>query len=85
MKRALIIAIVPVVVLLAVWTIPGSAQETKGGDAGTPPGGTAAEAEPQMQEITDAIALFRQRDAEAALKLLKKAVKKDPDSSAPRR
>jgi len=81
MKRASIIVIVPVVVLLAVWAIPGAvAQETPKGETGTP---AAAPAPPQMQEITDAVARFRERDAEGALKKLKQAFKKDPDLPPP--
>jgi tetratricopeptide (TPR) repeat protein len=95
MKRASIIAIVPVVVLLAAWSIPGaSAQETPKPDAGAPAsaaetpkpdaGTPAAAAEtPQPPEIAEAVELFRQRDADGALKSLKNAYKKDPTLPPP--
>jgi len=87
MKRASFIAIVLVVALLAVWATSGSAQDTPDTpaakpDAGTPPAAAEA-APPQMPEITDAIAAFRQRDTDGAMKFLKKAVKKDPDLPPP--
>jgi len=79
MKRASIIAIVPVVVLLAVWTIPGSAAEdTPKGDAAAP---AAKDAPPDIPEINEAFNMFRERDAEGALKLLKKVCKKHPEIS----
>ena len=43
----------------------------------------AAAETPQMPEITEAVKLFRQRDAEGALKSLKKACKKDPTLPPP--
>jgi tetratricopeptide (TPR) repeat protein len=98
MKRASLIAIVPVVVLFALWAIPGLAQETTPKDNADAPAKAAdapekaadapakgADALPktdtpaQSPEITEALNLFRQRDAEGALKQLKKAVAQDPE------
>jgi tetratricopeptide (TPR) repeat protein len=54
-----------------------SAQESTGA-AGTPPTSPPADSV-QMPEIKDAVAKFSQRDFAGALKLIKEAVKKNPD------
>ncbi len=59
---------------LAWMTLTSAAEPSKGGDLGA----SAATAS-QAQEITDAIARFKQRDFEGTLKLLKQAVKNNPD------
>ncbi len=45
--------------------------------------GVGTEKQPQMQEITDALARFKDRDLDGALKLLEAAVKKNPDLPPP--
>ena len=89
MKRASIMAIVPVAVLLAfaLCTISESAAEPiAGGDAAATPAtpatpAPAATTPAQSQEIKDAVARFREQDIEGCLKMLKEAVKKDPELS----
>ena len=41
--------------------------------------GIGGEKQPQMQEINDALARFKDRDLDGTLKLLEAAVKKNPD------
>jgi tetratricopeptide (TPR) repeat protein len=83
MKRASIIAIVPVVALLAVWTISESAaQDTPKGDAAAA-APAAKNTAPDIKEINEAWDLFKNRDADGALKILKKACKKHPEISPP--
>ncbi|MCE5266689.1 MAG: tetratricopeptide repeat protein [Planctomycetaceae bacterium] len=47
--------------------------------SGDPTRAAAAKTSDQPREVTEAAALFKQNNAEGALKLLKEAVKKDPD------
>ena len=80
MKRASIIAILPVVALLAVWTIPVSAApEDTPKDEGAAP--AAKSAAPEIQEVNEAWNMFKDRDADGALKVLKKACAKHPEIS----
>lgn len=51
-----------------------SAEPVAGSDAGA-----AAAGEPQMKEITDAVARFKERDFDGALKLLKEAAKQNAE------
>jgi tetratricopeptide (TPR) repeat protein len=77
MRRALanIVMTGALLALCLVWTKSTSAAEpTKGSDLRTP-----AEPAAQPQEMTDAVALFKQRDFKGALKLLNQVVKKNPD------
>jgi len=68
---------VSAVILLTAGLIIGSqfagAEPVPAGESGVGGG------QPQMQEITDALARFKDRDLEGTLKLLEAAVKKNPD------
>ena len=86
MRRASFIVIVPALaLLLAVWTIPVSAQETappaKADAAAAAP--AAKDAPKEIPEYNEAVNLFRNRDADGALTALKKACRKHPEISPP--
>jgi tetratricopeptide (TPR) repeat protein len=79
MKRASILAVAPIVAILSLWAIPGSAAAED-----TPKDNAAAAAKdtpPEIPEVNDAWNLFKERDAEGALKVLKKVCKKHPEIS----
>jgi tetratricopeptide (TPR) repeat protein len=91
MKRALVAAVVPLAVFLgcALWTISQvAAQDESPADGTTPqstPATPPAEAQPTtpaekpIPEVEEAWELFKQRDVNGALKLLKKVTKKNQD------
>ncbi len=82
MKRASIIAIVSVGARLAVWTISASAQDTPPAAPAAPATAPAAkDVPPEIPEINEAFNLFKDRDADGALKALKKACQKHPEIS----
>jgi tetratricopeptide (TPR) repeat protein len=84
MRRASIIAIVPVAALLAMWTIPVSAQpETPAPKADAAAAPAPKDAAKEIPEINEAFNLFRNRDADGALIVLKKACGKHPEISPP--
>jgi tetratricopeptide (TPR) repeat protein len=82
MKRASIIAIVSVGALLAVWTLSAAAQDTPAAPA-APAAAPAATAAQDIPELNEAFSLFREGDADGALKALKKACQKHPELSPP--
>ena len=86
MRRASILAIVPVVALLAVWITPSLAQ-TESEKPKDKPAASAdkSKAEPpkEIPELNEAWNLFRNRDTDGALLVLKKASRKHPEISPP--
>ncbi len=90
MRRASIIVIVPFVALFAVWTAPVSAQVSGelSASAQTEPAkdkdaAAAKDVAKEIPEINEAFNDFKNRDADGALKVLKKACKKHPEIPTP--
>ena len=76
MKRASIIAIVLVIARFAVWTIPVSASQTDTPKKRETPPRRRRILRLEIQEVNEAFNLFKERDADGALKMLKKACAK---------
>jgi tetratricopeptide (TPR) repeat protein len=80
MRRTAIISFILTAALLAAyaaWPVSLAAEPISASDVAAPAGTSAAPSTPQ--ELKDALAMFNRRDYEGALKLLKEAVKKNPD------
>jgi tetratricopeptide (TPR) repeat protein len=82
MRRASIFVIVPVAALLAMWTAPASAQKESSKGAAAAPA-AAKDAPKDIPEINEAWNLFKNRDADGALQVLKKASRVHPEISPP--